>query len=99
MYCAWTTYKANQGQRSRTAEARKQLTQALALNPKLGLAHLYLGYIHKDEGEEKETRRSFEKAIRCNPDCTEALRELRLMNMRREKAEKEKKKRFGPRFK
>ena len=33
----------------------------------------------------------FERAIQYNPECTEALRELRLMNMRREKEAQEKK--------
>jgi hypothetical protein len=64
----------------------------------LSLAHLYLGYLSKDEGNEGEAQRRFEQAILCNPNCTEALRELRLMSMRKEKAEKEKKGLFGKMF-
>ena len=55
------------------------------MNPKLSLTHLYLGYICKDEGNEKEAQLRFERALLCNPNGTEALRELRLMSMRKEK--------------
>ena len=77
---------------------RKNLIRATELSPKLSLAHLYLGYLSKDEGNEKEAQRRFERAILCNPNCTEALRELRLMGMRKGKAGKEKKGLFGKMF-
>lgn len=85
---AWTAYKLDPGDRPCAERSRQTLLQALELNPRLGLAHLYLGYISKSEGNESEAQRRFERAIQCNPDCTEALRELRLMSMRREKQEK-----------
>ena len=87
-YQAWTAYKLNPGDRPRAERSRQILLRAVDLNPRLALAHLYLGYISKNDGNEKEAQRRFERAIQCNPDCTEALRELRLMNMRREKQDK-----------
>jgi hypothetical protein len=59
---------------------------------------LYLGYICKDEGNQKGAQRRFERAIKCDPNCTEALRELRLMNMRKAKTNREKKGLFGKMF-
>lgn len=85
---AWNAYKLDPDERPRAERSRQILLRAIDLNPRLALAHLYLGYISKNEGNEKEARRRFERAIQCNPDCTEALRELRLMNMRKEKQEK-----------
>ena len=79
-------------------EGLRLLMRATELNPKLSMAHLYLGYICKDEGNEKEAQRRFERAIQCNPNCTEALRELRLMNMRKVTPDKEKKSLFGKIF-
>jgi len=55
------------------------------MNPNLFIAHLYHGYMLKDEGRMREAEKRFELAIQYNPNCTEALRELRLMNLRRDK--------------
>ncbi|TLM67162.1 MAG: response regulator [Deltaproteobacteria bacterium] len=85
---AWSSYKLDPGDRARTERARQTLLRAVGANPRLALAHLYLGYISKNDGNEREAQRRFERAIQCNPNCTEALRELRLMNMRQEKQEK-----------
>ena len=52
---------------------------AVSLNPKLDKSYLFLGYIHKATGRADKAEKQFEKAIQCNPDCTEALRELRLL--------------------
>lgn len=98
MYQAWSAYKAGPKKDELTINTRRQLLRATELNPKLSLAFLYLGYICKDEGEEREAQRRFERAIQCNPNCTEALRELRLMNMRKEKSGKDKKGLFGKMF-
>jgi len=98
MYQAWSAYKANSKSTEVVINTRKNLIRATELSPKLSLAHLYLGYLSKDEGNEREAQRRFERAILCNPNCTEALRELRLMGMRKGKAEKEKKGLFGKMF-
>ncbi len=95
MYQAWCAYKFNPKATDVIINARKNLLRAIELNPKLSLAHLFLGYVCKDEGNKKEALRRFEKAIQCNPNCTEALREIRLMGMRKEK---EKKGLFGKMF-
>jgi curved DNA-binding protein CbpA len=85
---AWSAYKLDPGDRPRAERSRQMLLHALDANPRLALAHLYLGYISKHDGNDKEAQRRFERAIQCNPNCTEALRELRLINMRQEKQEK-----------
>lgn len=95
MYQTWSAYKSTPKATDVIINSRKNLMRAIELNPKLSLAHLYLGYICKDEGNEKEALRRFERAIQCNPNCTEALREIRLMSMRKEK---EKKSLFGKMF-
>jgi CheY-like chemotaxis protein/curved DNA-binding protein CbpA len=95
MYQTWSAYKFNPKATDSIINTRKNLMRAIELNPKLSLAHLFLGYICKDEGNDKEAQRRFERAIQCDPNCTEALRELRLMSMRKEK---EKKGLFGKMF-
>ena len=98
MYQAWSAYKASPNATAVLGKTRKNLIRATELSPKLSLAHLFLGYLSKDEGNEREAQRRFERAILCNPNCTEALRELRLMSMRKEKAGKDKKGLFGKIF-
>jgi len=80
---AWAKYKAYPGDRERLGESMQALQHSLDLNNKLDRSHLYLGYLLKQEGRDREAEKQFEMAIKCNPRCTEALRELRLINMRR----------------
>ena len=80
---AWAKYKAHPGDRERCGEAMQALKLSLDLNHKFDRTHLYLGYLLKEEGRDREAEKRFELAIKCNPRCTEALRELRLINMRR----------------
>lgn len=98
MYQAWSAYKTDTRTTDEFVDTRQKLMRAIELNPKLSLAHLYLGQLCKDEGNDKEAQRRFERAIQCNPNCTEALRELRLMNMRKEKAGEKKKGLIGKMF-
>jgi CheY-like chemotaxis protein len=89
-YRAWAAYKAAPRAEEAGIGSRKDLVRAAELDPRLSLAHLYLGLLCKDEGNLKEAQRRFERAVQCDPNCTEALRELRLINLR--KAEPAKKK-------
>lgn len=60
-------------------EAMVDIENAINLNPRLDKSYLFLGYIHKATGRPDKAEKQFEKAIQANPDCTEALRELRLL--------------------
>jgi len=82
-YLAWAKFRSDDGSGVRKAQARELIVRALYLNPHLDVAHLYHGYMLKDEGKLREAAKRFELAIQHNPNCTEALRELRLMNLRR----------------
>ena len=82
MYQAWSSYKSEPKSKEVITTARKNLTRAIELNPKLSTGYLFLGRICKDQGKDEEAQRHFERAILYNAKCTEALRELRLMNMR-----------------
>jgi len=98
MYQAWSSYKAEPKTKEVMNTARKNLMRATELSPKLSMGHLYLGYICKDQGQKSEAQRHFERAILYNPKCTEALRELRLMGMRKGQEGEEKKSLFGKMF-
>lgn len=79
-WLGWSQFQANPDD---AAEAMRSLEHALTLNPKLDKAYLFLGYVHKATGRPDKAEKQFEKAMQCNPDCTEALRELRLLGRSR----------------
>lgn len=84
-YCAWTQYKALPDSTTILDNSLKMLNYSKKINPKLDKTYLYLGYIFKEQQDIVKAQRQFEMALQCNPNCTEALRELRLQEMRQQK--------------
>jgi DNA-binding response OmpR family regulator/curved DNA-binding protein CbpA len=80
---AWLGWSLFQADASRAEDALRAIEQAISLNPRLDKSYLFLGYIHKANGRPDKAEKQFEKAIQSNPDCTEALRELRLLGRAR----------------
>ncbi len=76
---AWEGWAHFQAKPAAAEEAMRSIERAVSLNPRLDKSYLFLGYIYKASGRPDRAERQFEKAIQCNPDCTEALRELRLL--------------------
>ncbi len=87
-YLGWAMFQSDPKNEEAVRTARDQLNQAISLNSKVDKAYLFLGYIYKAMNYREMAEHEFEKAIQCNPDCTEALRELRLINMRRKSKKK-----------
>ena len=83
---AWAVYKNEPD----SVEAQKQALEILItsreLNPRLEDTHLYLGYIYRALNKQRHSVKAFELAVQVNPRCTEALRELRLINLREEQS-------------
>jgi DNA-binding response OmpR family regulator/cytochrome c-type biogenesis protein CcmH/NrfG len=82
-FMGWAVFQSDPKNEEAVRTARDQLNQAISLNPKVDKAYLFLGYIYKAMNYKEMAESEFEKAIQVNPDCTEALRELRLISMRR----------------
>jgi len=87
---AWALFKSAPEQSDKQNRALEVLLASRELNPGLDLTHLYLGHIYQGQGKERPAEKSFELAVQANPHCTEALRELRLLNLRREQASQSK---------
>jgi curved DNA-binding protein CbpA/CheY-like chemotaxis protein len=75
----WKGWALFQCAPSRSDEAIRSIETGIGLSPTLYKNYLFLGYIYKALGRSDRSERQFEKAIQCNPNCTEALRELRLL--------------------
>jgi DNA-binding response OmpR family regulator/curved DNA-binding protein CbpA len=82
-YSAWAAFQADTHSPAVQKRAQEQLTRAVELSPRLDRTHLFLGYFLNQVGKATLAEHEFELAIQCNPDCGEALRELRLINARR----------------
>ena len=83
-YFALALFKSNPEDAENQRQAMEVLLASREINPSFDLTHLYLGQVYQARGRERQAEKSFEMAVQANPDCTEALRELRLINLRRE---------------
>ncbi|SEA76900.1 Response regulator containing CheY-like receiver, AAA-type ATPase, and DNA-binding domains [Desulfuromusa kysingii] len=85
-YFALALFKSDPEKADIQNQAVEVLLTSREINPGFDLTHLYLGQVYQAQGKERQAEKSFEMAVQANPSCTEALRELRLMNLRREQA-------------
>lgn len=84
-YLGWTRFLSAQRDESAHKEAVKALRKAAKLAPDSEKPYLFLGQLLKATGRHEPAERMFVKAVQVKSDCVEALRELRLINLRREK--------------
>ncbi len=82
-YYGWALYQSEPENQEVLKKARDSLATAITKNPKLDKAYLFMGYIYKGINRDDLAERQFEKAIQCNPDCTDALRELKLLDLKK----------------
>jgi CheY-like chemotaxis protein len=84
-YLGWTRFLSAQRDEAAQKEAVKALRHAAKLAPDSDKPYLFLGQLLKATGRHEPAERMFVKAVQVKSDCVEALRELRLINLRREK--------------
>lgn len=79
-------------------EAREALNRSLSINPRTEKAYLFLGAIYKRQGLGEFAEKQYEKALICNPNSIEALRELRLIKLKEQQQTQQKKTGFFDRL-
>ncbi|MCZ7583559.1 MAG: DnaJ domain-containing protein [Deltaproteobacteria bacterium] len=72
-------------------EARESINRAISVNPKTEKAYVFLGRIYKQQGMIEFAEKQYEKALICNPNSIEALRELRLIKLQEQQTQQKKK--------
>jgi len=87
---AWAHFKSAPQKSENQSRALEVLLASREINPRGDLTHYYLGHVYHSLNNVPQAEKSFEMAVQINPDCTEALRELRLINSRREQRPKPK---------
>jgi DNA-binding response OmpR family regulator len=82
-FLGWSLFQSNPHHPALQAQAQEELRRGVDLSPRADRTHLFLGYFLNQVAKTTLAEHEFELAIQCNPDCAEALRELRLINSRR----------------
>jgi len=76
---------ADQSAGDQQFNGREALNRAITINPRSERAYLFMGAIYKMQGLKDFAEKQYEKALICNPNCIEALRELRLIKLQEQK--------------
>ncbi|MDH5566687.1 MAG: response regulator [Myxococcales bacterium] len=82
----WALYLCHPGDPSMVGEALEHVKRGLKLASHREKPYLFLGRLYKAIGRVEMAEKMFARAVQVQPDCVEALRELRLINMRRQKS-------------
>jgi DNA-binding response OmpR family regulator/tetratricopeptide (TPR) repeat protein len=78
-YAGWSQFQMRPDDPACVEAALSALAKAISLNPTVDKSYLFSGYIYKALGQMDQAESHFEKAIQCNPDCEEALQELKAL--------------------
>jgi curved DNA-binding protein CbpA/CheY-like chemotaxis protein len=85
-YYGWALYLEDPEAPGRLKEALERVLQGRKLAPGREKPYLFLGRLYKAANRDRIAEKMFTRAVQLDPDCVEALRELRLLNMRRERS-------------
>lgn len=86
-WLGWVLYKKQPDDSQMRKKAEEAINHALQMNPKWDQGYLFLAYLARIQKDEERAEKYFQKALEVNPNNQEALREVRLINMRRQKSE------------
>lgn len=76
-YLGWTIYcNSDIEEEERKQRAKEKILKAMEMNPKMDSVHVFYGKILKDEGKRDEALAEFKEALKHNPNCREAQREI-----------------------
>jgi CheY-like chemotaxis protein/curved DNA-binding protein CbpA len=82
----WALYLCHPEESAIVAEALEHVKRGLKLASHKEKAYLFMGRLLKAVGRVDQAERMFSRAAQIQPECVDALRELRIINMRREKS-------------
>jgi CheY-like chemotaxis protein/tetratricopeptide (TPR) repeat protein len=82
----WTLHLCHPGEKPIIEEAMEHVRRGIKLASHADRAYLFMGRLFRATGKPEAAERMFARAVQLCPDSVEALRELRLINMRRERS-------------
>jgi CheY-like chemotaxis protein len=84
-HLGWAVHAGRPDDRKRAEEALIHLKRGIKLARDREKPYLFMGRVCQAIGRSDAAVKMFTRAVQIQPDCVDALRELRLINMRREK--------------
>jgi curved DNA-binding protein CbpA len=87
-YLAWARWCAAPQKDAVFVEVKRGLSRAVELSSRCLPAFLYMGQIYSARGELDRAYGAFQRVLDINPNHVDALREVRLIDMRRAKGER-----------
>ena len=85
-YLGYALFQTRRDDRQAEKEAIGHIRRGRKLAPDREKPYLLLGRLHREAGRVQGAEKCFTRVLQINPDCVEAVRELRLIHMRRQKA-------------
>jgi len=85
-YYGWCLHLCHPENALMRGEALEHCREGVALAKDREKPYLLLGRLYRASGKTGAARKMFSRALQIRPQCVEAMRELRVMNMRRDKA-------------
>jgi CheY-like chemotaxis protein len=85
-YYGWALHLCDPEDGGKLEEAIKHVRQAIKLASHREKPYLFMGRLCQAAGRTDAAQKLFARAVQIQPQCVEALRELRLLNMRLEKS-------------
>jgi len=82
----WCLYLCHQDSTPMVEEAIEHVKRGASMATDREQPFLFLGRLYKVVGRVVAAEKMFTRAVQIQPECVEALRELRLINLRREKS-------------
>lgn len=84
-YYGWCLYLCHPDNQIMLGEALEHCREGVKLAKDREKPYLLLGRLYKAMGKPGAAKKMFSRAVEIKPQCVEAMRELRIMNMRRDK--------------
>jgi tetratricopeptide (TPR) repeat protein len=84
-HLGWARYLSDPNDRDVLKAALENVKKGAKLAPDREKPYLFLGRLYQAAGRADVAEKMFARCVQIKADCVEALRELRLMHMRREK--------------
>jgi curved DNA-binding protein CbpA len=85
-YAGWSLFLSHPGDPAVEKKALALIRKGRKLAPEREKPYLFLGRLHRQVGRSDSAEKCFARALQLKPDCVEAMREIRLIHMRRQKA-------------
>lgn len=85
-HLGWALYLSQPNDKLVCREALEQIATGIKLSPQREKPYVLLGRVFKATGVLESAEKMFRRALKINPDCREALQEMRLINLRDQKS-------------